>query len=87
MERDLADAALASLRFRTRNGRLPATMDEVVAAGLLPAAPFSPWDGKPVVYMLTSTGATLTATLGARGTPATFVLIASPTTRPLRPLN
>lgn len=43
---ELARAAVAATRFRLRQGRLPASFDELVQTGLLPAVPMDPFSGK-----------------------------------------
>lgn len=82
VRRDLDEAALAVLRFQMRNGRLPGTMEEVVAAGLLPAIPANRWDLKPMGYSVTAAGATLTAPMGTMVPPPGFSIPAAPATRP-----
>jgi hypothetical protein len=41
---------LAILRFKTDNGRLPATLDELVSAGYLQSVPMDPYSDGPLVY-------------------------------------
>jgi hypothetical protein len=51
-----AAAAVAAERFRRANGRWPATLDNLVAAKLLPAVPTDPFDGKPLRLKRTADG-------------------------------
>lgn len=48
--RRAAATVLALYRFRAAQGRIPPTLDELVAAGLLPAVPVDPFDGQPLRY-------------------------------------
>lgn len=43
-------AVLAILRFKSDNGRLPATLDELVSAGYLQSVPMDPYSDGPLVY-------------------------------------
>ena len=45
------DAALAVQRFRQREGKLPANLDELVPT-FLPAVPVDPFDGQPIRYQI-----------------------------------
>jgi hypothetical protein len=64
---DLNRAAVASTRFRLAHGRLPASFEELVQAGLLPAVPVDPFDGKPLRFAAQD-GYVFIYTIGARRT-------------------
>jgi hypothetical protein len=62
-----AIVAVAAERFRRRNGRWPAAIDEVVQAGLIKAVPRDPFDGKPLRFKRTADGLIVYA-IGPDGT-------------------
>lgn len=51
MHAQLSDVGLAVRRICLRSGRLPASLDEVVSAGLLERVPTDPFSGKPIRMM------------------------------------
>ncbi len=51
-----AIVALAAERYRQKHGRWPATLDELVQAGLLKSAPVDPYDGRPLRLRRTGDG-------------------------------
>jgi hypothetical protein len=69
VRRELDDIGLVALRYRLRTGHLPASFDEVITAGLLPAVPTSPWDGKPMALTTTPAEAVITCSGYAAASP------------------
>lgn len=64
---DLPAIAQGVEAFRAQRGRTPASIDEMVAAGIFTHAPDDPWD-RPYLYGLTPHGPKVT-TLGKDGLP------------------
>ena len=62
-----ACAALAAERFRLRNKRWPDSLDELIGAKLLPAAPLDLFTGQPVRFRRTADGLVIYS-VGADGT-------------------
>src|SRR5262249_23271539 len=51
-----AVVAVAAERFPGQKGQWPASMDELVVAGLIPAVPKDPFDGQPLRFRRTADG-------------------------------
>lgn len=66
-DRTLAEGTvtvLAILTYNAREGRLPESLDQLVAAGLLPEMPMDPYSNGPLVYRLTDKDFTLYSVSG-----------------------